>query len=330
MTNKTRYVAISSLLVMTVGVGTGLVAYYAGFPAVLAGQGGRDDLKLLPANASLVAYANVRDIMSSEVRQRIRSLAPMNADGQREFEEQTGINIETDIDTVVMAVAPPDASSGGVPGAALVVVRGRFNDVKIESFMREHGATIETYKNKRMLLGRGSQPNAPSMSLAFLEPGAIAVGTSDVVRHAVDLAAGSAGNVTTNPELMGLVGELEAGNAWAVGRFDVLTSQANLPAVMSQRLPAITWFSASARIDSGISGVLRADARDDQAAESLRDVVRGIVALGKLQASSSPDVQSALSGLRLGGTGKTVSLAFDLPAASLDALGSLALPGARP
>jgi hypothetical protein len=29
MTNNTRYVAISGLLVLTVGVGTGLLAYYA-------------------------------------------------------------------------------------------------------------------------------------------------------------------------------------------------------------------------------------------------------------------------------------------------------------
>jgi hypothetical protein len=326
MMNKTRYVAISSLLVLTIGVGTGLVAYYAGLPAVLVGQGGRDDLKLLPANASLVAFANVRDIMASEVRQRVKTLVPLKGDGQREFQEQTGIDIETDIDTVVMAVAPPDASSGGVPGAALVVVRGRFDQVRIESFMRQQGATVDTYKTKRLLLGKGSQANAPSVCLAFLEPGAIAVGTADVVRHAIDLAAGSVGNVTTNGELMALVGELEPGNAWAVGRFDVLASQANLPAITSQRLPAITWFSASARIDSGIAGVLRADARDDQAAESLRDVVRGIVALGKLQASSSPDLQSVLSGLRLGGTGKTVSLAFELSPTALDALGSLSAP----
>jgi hypothetical protein len=326
MTNNTRYVAISGLLVLTVGVGTGLLAYYAGFPAVLAGQAGRDDLKLLPANASLVAYANVHDIMTSELRERMRRFTPLNGDGQRQFEEQTGINIESDIDSVVMAVAPPDASSGAAPGAALVVVRGRFNEVKIEAFMRDRGAVVETHRNKRVLLGRGSEPNSPSVSLAFLEPGAIAVGTADVVRQAIDLAVGSAGNVTTNAELMGLVSQLEPGNAWAVGRFDVLTAQANLPAIMSQRLPAITWFSASARIDSGISGVLRADARDDQAAESLRDVVRGFVALGKLQASSSPDVQSVLGGLRLGGTGKTVSLAFDLPATALDALGSLTAP----
>ena len=33
MTTKTRYFVIASLLVLGVGLGTGLVAYYVGFPA---------------------------------------------------------------------------------------------------------------------------------------------------------------------------------------------------------------------------------------------------------------------------------------------------------
>ena len=33
MTSKTRYFVIFSLSILTVGVGTGLTAYYVGFPA---------------------------------------------------------------------------------------------------------------------------------------------------------------------------------------------------------------------------------------------------------------------------------------------------------
>ena len=38
-TTKTRYFVIVSLLVLTIGLGTGLVAYYGGFP-IGATQGG--------------------------------------------------------------------------------------------------------------------------------------------------------------------------------------------------------------------------------------------------------------------------------------------------
>ena len=92
---------------------------------------------------------------------------------------------------------------------------------------------------------------------------------------------------------------------------------------MMSRLPAITWFSASGRVNGGISGVVRAETRDEAAAQNLRDVVRGFMALGKLQAGSKPEVQTMLQSLELGGEGKTVSLSFSVPAEIFDSLGAL-------
>jgi hypothetical protein len=123
--------------------------------------------------------------------------------------------------------------------------------------------------------------------------------------------------------MMGLIHGIESGNAWAVGRFDALTSRASLPADVASQLPSITLFSASALIDSGIRGTLRAESRDEEAANSLRDVIRGFLALGKLQASNHPEAAAVLQSLDLGGTGKTVSLSFDLPGSALDALSQL-------
>ena len=102
MTTKTRYFVVVSLLVLGVGFGTGLVAYYVGFPAgAAASKGGPVDLSFVPRSASVIAFANVHDIMGSELRQKLRRAIPMQENGQQELEAQTGINIETDIDTVV-------------------------------------------------------------------------------------------------------------------------------------------------------------------------------------------------------------------------------------
>ena len=56
----------------------------------------------------------------------------------------------------------------------------------------------------------------------------------------------------------------------------------------------------SGHINGGIRGVIRAEARDDEAANNLRDVIRGFMALGKLQAGSNPQVQLMLESLELG------------------------------
>jgi hypothetical protein len=329
MTTRTRYFVIASLLVVGVGLGTGLVAYYVGFPAgAFAGHGGPAELDYVPRDAAVLAYANVRDVMTSELRQKLRGATPMQENGQRELEEQTGINLESDIDHIV-ACLYPQRDGGAIQGAGMVLMRGRFNESKIENLMREHGGRVEEYKTKRMIVVDQAHGLPGAFAVAFVEPGLVALGSDRVVRTAVDLhQAGNnpqAGveNITGNEELMNLVRSLETGNAWAVGRFDALRSQAHLPENVASQIPAITWFAVSTHVNGGIRGTLRAETRDDQAAANLRDVVRGFLALGKLQAGDRPEIQTLMQSLELGGTGKTVSLSFDVPLQVFDLISGL-------
>ena len=332
MTTRTRYFVIASLLVLLAGVGTGLVAYYTGFStSAFTSAGGPDELKFAPRNCSLLAYANVQEVMASNLRQRLRRVLPNEPTGQRELQNETGINIETDIDQVVGCFAPPITGASGFPGTGLVLARGRFDAVKIEALMRQHGAVVEDYKGTRIIVAdvhpNGDTPiggdirPSDSLSVAFIEPGLVGLGSTLLVRNAIDLKSGG-DNVTANEEMMNLVRTLDSGNAWAVGRFDVLTSQAKLPSELAERLPPITWFSATTHVNGGLSGVLRAEARDEASATNLRDVVRGFLALAKIQVGSRPELQAMLQSLQLGGTGTTVALSFDVPAEVFDFLGA--------
>jgi len=201
--------------------------------------------------------------------------------------------------------------------------------------MREHGAEIELYRTKRMIVmthgreGATGDARYPSQSFAvsFVEPGFVALGNTLLVRSAIDLHQGGnnpqAGlsSVTGNDELMALVRSLDSGNVWAVGRFDALTSRARLPDSVTSRLPAITLFALSGHINGGLRATVRAEARDDEAANNLRDVVRGFMGLAKMQAGSNPSAQLMMQSLELGGTGKTVALSFTVPAEVFDAVG---------
>ncbi len=326
---------IASLLVLGVGLGTGLVAYYVGFPAGAATRaGGPEELQYIPHDATVIAFANVQDVMNSQLRQKLLQALPMHEAGQKEFENQTGINIETDIDRIVASLNP-DPSNSNTPGQGLVLARGRFDEVKIEALMRDHGAEIEQYKTKRMIVvthtreGATADGRYPSESFAvsFVEPGFVALGHASLVRSAIDLHQGGnnpqAGlsSVTGNDELMALVRSLDSGNVWAVGRFDALASRARLPDSVTSRLPAITLFAVSGHINGGLRATVRAEARDDEAANNLRDVVRGFMGLAKMQAGSNPSAQLMMQSLELGGTGKTVALSFTVPAEVFDAVG---------
>jgi hypothetical protein len=336
MTTKTRYFVIASLLVLGVGLGTGLVAYYVGFPAGAATRaGGPEELQYIPHDATVIAFANVQDVMNSQLRQKLLQALPMQHEaGRKEFQNQTGINIETDIDRIVASLVP-DPSNTHVPGQGMVLARGRFDETKIEALMREHGAEVEQYKTKRMVVmanGResttGDRPyHGPSFAVSFIEPGFVGLGSTPLIRAAIDLHQGGnnpqAGlsSVTGNDELMSLVRSLDTGNVWAVGRFDALTSKAHLPDNVTSRLPAITWIAASGHVNGGLRATVRAEARDDEAANNLRDVVRGFMGLAKMQAGSNPSAQLMMQSLELGGTGKTVALSFTVPAEVFDAVG---------
>jgi hypothetical protein len=342
MTTKTRYFVIVSLLVLGVGLGTGLVAYYVGFPAgAFASRGGPAELGYIPRDASVIAFANVNEIMNSELRQKLHRALPMQENGQKELEALTGINLETDVDTVVACMSPDAAANR--PGAGMVLARGRFDETKIEALMREHGAHVETYSGKRLVVADPNDfvekdgaadgatvHNHPGVSLSFMEPGLAAIGSTTLIKAAIDLH--KAGNnpqtglesVTGNDELMNLVKSLDNSNAWAVGRFDALRTQSHLPVNVLSQIPAISWFAVSAHINGGLRGTLRAETRDDESAKNLREVVTGFLALAKMGAGAKPELQAAVQSLEIGGTGKTVSLSFAVPAELFDVIGAAA------
>jgi hypothetical protein len=328
MTVKTRYFVIVSLLILVVGLGTGLVAYFVGFPGIGLARGGPDELQYVPPTATVVAFADVREVMSSDLRRRLHDVLPDGGDGQREFENETGINIERDIDQVV-AFAEGGPASAGRRGSGLVLARGRFDAVKIEALLRQHGAQVDEYGGKRLFvtqLGRQSdqQPVAAdsTFGLVFLEPGLVALGSGSLLRGAVDRQAGGE-NLTDNDDMMALVRSLQgANNAWVVGRFDTLTAEAGLPANISSRLPPITWFSIGAHINDGISGTFTAETRDEAGATNLREVVQGLLALAKMQAGSRPELQTAMESLIVGGQGTTVTLSFAVPSSVIDLMGA--------
>jgi hypothetical protein len=332
MTRKTRLFFLVAGGVLVVGLGTGLVASYMGLPTfAVVGSDGPEELKLVPADAKVVAYANVRDVMNSELRQKVRQLRPDNPQ-HGNFETETGINIENDIDAVVASIGMADNHAEN----ALVIARGRFDQVRIEGLIREHGGQATDYKGKRLLTHRGAPNQTPGhddMALAFVEPGLVAFGTAAAVREAVDrwnAASSTAGktergrNITDNAEVMGLVRDIDDGNAWAVGRFEALASRAKLPAEVTKRLPPINWFAASGHVNGGLRGMVRAEAHDEAAAQNLRDVVRGFMALARLQSSATPELSTLVNSLEIGGDGKTVSLAFSVPSDVIDLLGAAA------
>jgi hypothetical protein len=316
MSKRTRLFLLISAGVLVLGLGTGLLASYMGIQTLtIIGSNGPDELAYIPQDSRLVAFANVRDVMDSELRRKFEELRPNRQSNTDDFEMKTGINIERDVDAVVASLGASDDQQD--MSRFLVVARGRFDEVRIRGLMLEQGGQVEQYKGKELLTVTDDDHQ---LGLAFVESGLVAFGAAPAVRRAIDTKSGANPDVTSNKELMDIVEDIDSGNAWAVGRFDDLARSGRLPGPLAGQLPPITWFAASGHINGGIEGLVRAETSNEQAANDLREVVRGFMALARLQTRQNAQLAAMLNSLQLGGDGKTVSLSFSVPSDVITAL----------
>jgi len=339
MTKKTRFFMGGAAAVMVAGLGTGLVAYYGGgFPSLSASRSGPSELAYVPAESAVVAFANVREVMDSQLRQRLKAVMPQEQ-GQKEFYAQTGIDIERDIDYIIAAATQIPAANGSSDPGGLVIARGNFDAKILEDLAVQHGGVSEDYKGKKLVkatrVKAETQLEASSSEtvarpheavvLAFLEYRLVAIGSEAAVKSAID-AQLTAHSITSNNEMMELIADIDQGNnAWAVGRFDAIASQARLPAEIASKLPAIKTFAAMTHIDGGITGMLRAETRDDESANNLRQVVQGLLALGRM--TNDAKATALMNSLQLSGSGKTVRLSFSVPAELLEMIPTKKIDG---
>jgi hypothetical protein len=320
---KTRYFVAISATILAVGLGTGLVASYMGLPvSVFSSAAGPEELQYVPADAAVVAYANVREVMNSQFRQRFKSLEP-SADEKNQFEEKTGLNIEQDVDSVVAAIMPKDGMADNPAGSFLILARARYQAARLEALALEHGAEVTDYNGKRLITHREGNNNGEQMAFGFIEADLVAFGSLPTVQASID-AHSSNRNIVSNNDMMKLVNEIDNANAWAVGKFDAIASKAGIPSEIAAAMPAISWFSAAGHVNGGISGSFKAEAKDEATAKNLRDVMNGFLAMAKMQAANKPGMQQLADSLVVSGEGNTVALAFSVPSEVLDVLEGMA------
>jgi hypothetical protein len=319
MGSRTRYFLIGSALVVVVGMAAGLVAYYSGVRSL--GGGARADMAYVPAEARAVGYADVRTIMDSQFRQRLRETMPVS-DGREHLLAATGIDIEKDIDSVVAGILGT-AEQGG----AVIIVRGRFDQTRIERLATEHGATAEEYKTVRVLSGPAGAQGLTGV--AFLQPTVVAFGHLNGLKAAIDAEAGRT-SVVSDTALMRAVSDIESGgDAWLVSRTSAFPAQNELPDMVRRHLDGLEWVALSASVNETVRAQVRVEARDEKAAEDLRAVIGGAIASVRMFGGENAGIAEALKSIETAGRGRTVTLSFSAPASMVDLLRFRA-PGAAP
>jgi hypothetical protein len=331
MTSKSRYFLFGAAALLLIGLGGGLIAYFAYNRVTGLTAGLPTELKYVPADAELVAYADVQSIMKSELRRALDGAVKQGDDkkpGAVAIHDFAGIDVEKQVDHVVAyleATGKPEPADRQPP-RALVLVQGSFEQSRVEQFIQEHGGTIEDYSGKHIATRRfrerpeaQPQTGAPEppvsheeMAVGFVQPGVIALGQADLVRRTLDGAAAARAtrNVSENAELMKLIRDASGDTAWVVGRFDAMSRRMGMPRSLTEQVPPLRLIAAKANINGGLKATITAETSDQAAADQLRDVVRGFVSLVRLQAGAQPELQDTLKTIELSGSGNTVQLSF--------------------
>lgn len=316
-TTKTRFVLFGSAAILSAGLAVGTVAYMGGMPSALASTAGPDELALVPAGAGVVAYANVQGVMTSEFRQRLNTLMENSGKEREEFQAQTGIDVERDIDAIIAAMVPgaDQTHQGG-----FVALRGRFDIAKIEALVTSKGGQLGEYKGARLLVAHEETGEKPV--IALVNAGLVIVGSDAAVKAAIDRSNGEGtASITSDGEFVRMLESVDQNSTvWAIGRPKVFGVQTGgeLPGQVLQQLPEVKWFAASGHLNGGLSATFRAEGKDEEAGKNMREVVQGVLALARLQMESKPELKPLLNTLQVEGTGSGVALHVTLPAEMLD------------
>ena len=316
MTKKTRYFVFGAIGTLIVGLGVGLVAYLAYNRGAALPEGLPPEVRFVPANAEVVAFADVRAVMNSELR---RELMPAIEAGSRKgrhmMNDFAGVDLEKQVSRVVVYVEPSvgagqEAQDRPEMPRALLLVSGSFDQARMEQFIRDRGGEAIDYNGAKLFVHR---EHDAEVAVGLVSPQLIAMGQADLVRRAIDRTRDESrggSDVTTNAEMMTLIRDAAGSTAWVVGQFDAVRRRMRLPSSVSDQVPPVRFVSAKADVNGGMRATIRAEAGDKAAADQLRDTVRGFVSLARLQAGSTPQLESTLKSIQLSGTDNTVQMSF--------------------
>lgn len=331
---KTRYFLFGSAAILAGGLAAGTFAYMGGLPTrAFASNVGPDELSLVPAGATVVAYANVQGVMQSEFRQRLTTLMDHKAEARHKFQEETGIDVEHDIDAVI-AAALPRADGAKSHDFGFVALRGRFDTSKIEALVSSKGGRLDEYKGARLLVHPGQTDPAGAAGaegaeaphrhpvIALVNANLVMVGTESAVKAAIDrnLGEGTA-SITSDGDFVRMLENVDQNSTvWAIGRPGMLNAHGEIPSQVMAQIPEVRWFAASGHLNGGLRATLRAEGKDAEAGRNMREVVQGVLALARLQMANQPELVPLLQSVQVEGTGSGVALHMTLPAEMLDVI----------
>lgn len=275
-------------------------------------------MKLVPADATVVAGINVDQAKASPFGQYVLKQLPAEDQGVRKLLDATGFDPRRDLREILVASA---GSGPAMHSRGLIIATGVFDPARIASVAKGMGVTVENYEGVDLLSGKEAHPGC----LALLDSSLAVAGVPDQVKAAIDrYKKGGAGPGAS----------LSAKAAEWSGRTDAWFISTGSPAGWAHRMPgpqaagpmksvpldAIEQSAGGVKFGATVKISLEAVARTDKDATALGDVVRFVAGMVQLNRDKPEAAQAAqfLDSMELKTEARTVTLGISVPQEQLE------------
>ncbi len=234
-----------------------------------------------------------------------------------------------DLDSVVIAASAGELnkSPSGTP-PALIILKGRFKP-ELRSLLQGIAKNAEKYRSVDLLKMPEDAPAAPNKNrIAFLDATTVIGGDIAEVRRAIDRS--QAGRLTAGRGgILDGIGDLASANdMWMV--FDLPPNALKeAPQMASEMFTGVKGAELGISLQDGLGVHLNVRTKDDAAAVSVAQALQGLIALGAMSQSQSPQAGEVLKKIRVASENSRVKLALTLDKSELERMIKEAQAGAK-
>ena len=282
-------------------------------------------LALVPSGSKVLASIDVDRARNSEFGQYALRQVDNGDQGFQSFIQTTGFDPRRDIQQFVFATPNPGAR--GADARFAILLRGTFDQGRLEKAAQSKGATVRTLGGVNIFTDRSHDGHT---GFAFPEVGVAIL--ADV--HTLEEVIANRGNSSTlDPEMLELVSRAGTNNdMWFVslvpGSFlaNHMPSEARSTSAGPQALQAVLRSSGGVQFGTDVRVFFDADTRSPQDAASLADVIRFVASTIQMQRTKDPRatlLAPALDSISLSSSGSSVHVSVSIPERTLEQLTEL-------
>jgi hypothetical protein len=328
---KSRWIWTLAIVLVAGGLGIGSIAHLTGRVEAQA-QALPSTLAWVPEGATMIGHVDLQSVFKSplgagweERMEKHESFRVLD-----EIRKTTGLDPQSDLKAATFCFARDTKGDEGLARGEQrwgVAIRGTFDSARIVSALKRDGELgEETYKGTTIYLLRSTARG--DRALAFGDASTLLLAEPSYLREMLD--AGSGRGFSAGSGLVQRWGEsaFQGDAFWLAGSPDGVfaTGMGSSP---GRALPPLEAFSVSGKLDTELHLRGRGKAPDSKAASELANVVRGLVALGRLQQNADSEISAIVDSIGIQQVDDEVEVSVAVPYETLRQLSKRAAEDAE-